>query len=329
MLSDGFVISRAEGEVPAIMCGMFTWTNSGKISEVSIKDFVVTQGCSKEFMNKFSSASSGSLSEKYASAKNGELVWSANFNGDTHYTPTALDIDKKRADTTKTVSDDGRMLTMKGHTYGTTNASVGGGYFYADDVGGLAVRENTKYTIEFKVRTDVDYGGAVFLKVAGIVGEEYMSFYGDLRAESENYTIARGTRTAAYTASGQYTNAYSKFPSDKITTDGYYDVKIEIDGYDVTVYYNTAEGYKILTEYTIAYYDATIACGVYNYQSRALVELKDFNVYKGLTLSEDHSNQAETPDVDNPNTGDASAFIILTMISVISLGGMLATKKSR
>lgn len=324
VLKDGFVIAENDGNSHAIMCGLFTWVNKGRTSVVSIKDFVVTQGCS-DYPNVLNAKDPGNFKDY----TNGALIWSANFKGDSTYAPKAIDADGKRGATTATASEDGKTLTVKGHTYGTTDASVGAAYFYTATPNNLKIYSDSKYTIEFKVRIDANYGGVTFLKMGGVAANEYVSVYGDLKVTGEQYTIARGTRTAAYTAGGQFSNAYSKFPADKTTNGEFTEFKVEINGYDVTVYYNTAEGYKTLVTYTIPYSDASIACGVYNYQSNSLIELKDFNVYKGLTLSEDYSTPDVPPVENNPDTGDASAMILLSAIALISLGGALIAKKAR
>ena len=110
--------------------------------------------------------------------------------------------------------------------------------------------------------------------------------------------------------------------------------------YNVTVYGKTADGYKKLESYVMDDVNAVIAAGVYNYQSKAATFVKDFNVYKGLTVTNDYSKVTEAPETQaptttpvtpsNPNTGDNTVIsVLVAAIAVTALGAVVVTKKNR
>lgn len=341
-----YSIAPAERETANIACGMFAYTNANKTATLDIKSFKVTQGCvdtPKYIAENVENAAykTEGLFPAYTAAKNGDLVWSANFKGDANFAPAATGSSDKRANTKAEASADGKALTITGSAVGTTDSTNQGAYFYASPVKGLAIRANTEYTIEFKMKNEANYGGVIYYCSEDAVPATYTHFYGGLYAgedgsiKNRSWTIGEGSNTSAYVASGAFTNKYVDLPEDTVLTDGYFDVKIELDGYLATVYYKTAEGYKELGKYYVDDLDATIACGYYNYQDYAIGYLKDFNVYKGLTVSNDYSKVDPDPTptptpTPNPGTGDNTAIaMVLAVISITSLGAVAVAKKAR
>jgi len=103
-----------------------------------------------------------------------------------------------------------------------------------------------------------------------------------------------------------------------------------------TVNYKTVNGeYKAAYKYVMDDKDAVLACGTYNYQPTATTIVKDFNIYKGLTLTNTYPDPPAEPDVPdepvnpNPGTGDATVVLVLALIATISLGGVTVAKKAR
>ena len=327
-----------------IACGIYTWANVDYVDVVGIKSFKVSQGCALTDEILKTKLTDG-LASAYKNAKNGDLVYSANFKGDDYFKPALAMLNDKRANgNTIEASADGKSLTFKGHTYGTSETAVGAAIWYASPVKGLDVTADTEYTVEFKVKNDADYGGAIFYATPDVLPGSYVSFYGALNSSSSKWTVAKGSETAAHTFYGQTGNAYVAFDERVLDADGYYDVKVEIDGYNVTVYCKTADGYKKLENYVMDDVNAVIAAGVYNYQSKAATFVKDFNVYKGLTVTNDYSKVTDAPTTDapttsapttpvkpsNPNTGDNTVIsVLVAAIAVTTLGAVVITKKNR
>ena len=335
VLTANYRVKAADQDKANIACGMFAYVNAGSTTELDVKSFKVTQGCAIQQANidkAVAANKAAALASTYASAKKGALVWSANFNGDASFAPTAAGSVDTRLDTVVGVSADGKELTLTGSTYEAGSGGTAGKYFYAAPIKGLSITKDTEYTVEFKIKNDKQYGGGIFACTEADLPNSYISFYGGLQVNEDgtikdaSWTVARGGSTSAYTAGKQMEAKYLKFEA-AVLTDGYFDVKVEIDGFDVTVYCKGAEGYVELASYTMDTQDATLACGYYNYQPYAKAYLKDFNVYKGLTVTNDYSKLPEEPDTPDVPTGDAS--IILALIAVISLGGVMVAKKVR
>ena len=334
-----YAVPAADRANAVIACGIYTWVNVDYVDVVGIKSFKVTQGCALTDEILKTKLTDG-LASAYKNAKNGALVYSANFNGDDYFKPVIKSTNAAR-ETGNTIeaSTDGKALTFKGHTFGTST-KVSAATWYASPVKGLDITADTEYTVEFKVKNEGgQYGGAIFYATPDVLPGSYVSFYGALNSSSSSWTIAKGSETAAHTFYGQTGNAYLKFDERELV-DGYYDVKVEIDGYNVTVYGKTADGYKKLESYFMDDVNAVIAAGVYNYEAQGGVSVKDFNVYKGLTVTNDYSKVTEAPETQaptttpitpsNPNTGDNTVIsIIVAAIAVTTLGAVVVTKKNR
>lgn len=338
-LGNTFPIAYAEHETANIACGTFGYLNAGKEGSLDIKSFKVTQGCAltqAELADE--SYKTVGLYPTYAAAKKGDLVWSANFNGDANFKPTTAGSVDARLDTAIGVSADGKELTLTGSTYAAGSGGTAGRFFYAAPLTGLVVRDDTEYTIEFKLKNEQQYGGAVFYCNANLPATTYASFYGGLQSNPDNtwkdcaWTIAEYSNTTAFLGSGQFEKKYFKI-EDAVLTDTYFDIKVEMDGYIATVYYKTAEGYKELATYLIDDIETILACGYYNYQPYAKAYLKDFNIYKGLTVSNDYSQIPETPETpetpDTPAVPTGDATMIFAIVALISLGGVMVAKKVR
>ena len=320
----------------AIACGYFGWFNNKKTpSTLDIKYFKVSKGTALTDADLAVDYAATGLGSAYKSAKNGALVWSANFNNDANFKPSTTGTVAARGTLTVTPSADGKSVAVG------AGAAAGAGY-YAGIVDGLAITEDTEYTIEFKHKNDGNYGGVIFYGTPryGNTHNSYVSYYTGNGLTDVQNTIARGGNTANYTASWQMGNAYVKSNDRVLDADGYWDVKIEIDGYNVKAYYMTADGYKVGYEYTMDDKDSVIACGTYNYQPVATTTIKYFNVYKGLTVTNDYSKVTEAPTTSaptttptapsNPSTGDNTVIsVLLAAIAVTALGAVVVTKKSR
>ena len=335
-----YAVPGPDRENAVLACGIYTWPNVDFVDIVGIKSFKVTKGCALTDEILKTKLTDG-LASAYKNAKNGDLVYSANYKGDDYFKPELATLNDKRANgNVIEASADGKSLAFKGHTYGTSETAVGAALWYASPVKGLDVTADTEYTVEFKVKSDGDYGGAIFYATPDVLPGSYVSFYGALNSSSSKWTIAKGSETAAHTFYGQTGNAYVSFDERALDADGYYDVKVEIDGYNVTVYAKTADGYKKLESYFMDDVNAVIAAGTYNYQSKAATFVKDFNVYKGLTVTNDYSKVTEAPTTSaptttptapsNPSTGDNTVIsVLLAAIAVTALGAAVVTRKSR
>jgi hypothetical protein len=335
-----YAVPGPDRENAVLACGIYTWVNVDYVDVVGIKSFKVTQGCALTDEILKTKLTDG-LASTYKAAKNGALIYSANFNGDDYFKPVLGKTNDKRVNgNTIEASADGKSLAFKGHTYGTSESSVGAAVWYGSPIKGLDVTADTEYTVEFKVKNDADYGGAIFYATPDVLPGSYVSFYGALNSSSSKWTVAKGSETAAHTFYGQTGNAYVAFDERVLDADGYYDVKVEIDGYNVTVYCKAADGYKKLENFIMDDVNAVLAAGVYNYQSKAATFVKDYNVYKGLTVTNDYSKVTEAPETQaptttpvtpsNPNTGDNTVIsIIVAAIAVTALGAVVVTKKDR
>ena len=322
---------------PAIALGVFGWfNNKGSASTLDIKYFKVTEGTPMTDAAWAIDYAATGLGEAYKKAWNGTLIWSANFNGDDYFKPVTDGTAAGRGTLTTTVEAEGKSVSVSG-------GSAAGTGFYADTVDGLAITADTQYTVEFKLKNDGQYGGAIFYGTPSyyVPANSYVSFYTGNGATDTNNTVARGGCTSTYMACGQMGSAYVKDADRALDADGFWDVKVEIDGYKVTVNYKVTSGeYKAAYTYVMDDKDAVIACGTYSYQPTAITTIKDFNVYKGLTLTNTYPpapvepEEPDTPDTpvvpDAPvETGDSTIALVLALIATVTLGGVMVAKKAR
>jgi hypothetical protein len=298
-------LNETEQAAANIACGMFSWTNAGKATQLDIKSFKVTKGTPLTDAALAVSYAGVGLNDAYKNAKNGDLIWSANFNGDANFAPKAWGAECG-ANTTITVADDGKTLVAGDNAGGSAGA-----YYYANAVAGLAITAETKYTIEFKTKSTGNYGGAIFYYTPDYAPDSFISWY--TAHDNNSTTIARGAQTSPYTANGQMKKSYDKLEDRATDTDGFWDVKVEIDGFKVTAYYKTTKGeYKQAYSYVMDDVNAVIACGAYNYQPTAVTTVKDFNVYKGLALTPETTAPVTTKAPDTTKASDTTKAPVTT-----------------
>ena len=159
-------VPEADRANAAIACGIYTWVNVDAVDVVGIRSFKVLQGCPLTEAILKTKLSEG-LANAYKNAKKGDLVYSANFNGDDYFKPTLSTTNNSRAEgNTFDVTADGKALTFKGHKFGT-DEKVQAALWYASPIKGLDVTADTEYTIEFKAKGEgSQYGGAIFYATA-------------------------------------------------------------------------------------------------------------------------------------------------------------------
>ena len=140
-----------------------------------------------------------------------------------------------------------------------------------------------------------------------------------------------------------------------VDADGYASMRVEMYGYNATVYYlNTAGEWVNYNEFDMretqkfdgsATYSAPfglqVCVGFYVYNKNMSAEYKDINIYKGLLITDPEGklDPVETepevtepaPEVTEPAdpvpTGDSA--LIFALIAVISLGGVAVVAKRR
>ena len=98
------------------------------------------------------SAAEASPVKDYATAQNGELLYTVNFKGDSVFTPTALGNAGDRFEYTP--SEDGSELTVKGKAGGPTSSQN----FWGGTITGLVATTQTQYTMVYKVRANGTVG---------------------------------------------------------------------------------------------------------------------------------------------------------------------------
>ena len=108
------------------------------------------------------SAATASPVKDYATAQNGELLYTVNFKGDSVFTPTALGNAADRFD--YIASDDGSELTVKGKESSTMASSQN---FWGGTITGLTATTQTQYTMVYKVRANGTVGQDNSIGVGG------------------------------------------------------------------------------------------------------------------------------------------------------------------
>ena len=172
-----------------------------------------------------------SLVKAYADAEAGELLYTANFNGDSSFTPGA-NLDFNADIWTITPSADGKSVDIVGDTETTTPTD---NMWWGGFIPELKTGADTHYTVVFKVKNNApDNGtdnsiGISFYKVneAGTTVNYSYGIYGDF------YTRAKST----YATGGGTYKAIAELDPCDVDEDGFMTVAVDFNGTEQTSYF--------------------------------------------------------------------------------------------
>ena len=285
---------------------------------------------------------SNQLLVSYDAAALGAKLYDVNFAAEKGV--FALKMLANSKETTKEVSADGKMITL-------TKGSEKGGTYYGSNIHGLKINADTKYTVQFKIKTTGTASGSLGYNLkwpytTATDNSSRFNLYG-------NFTDAGSTRALKFANHGTEidTNhtydamAYDQF-NPAIDADGFVDMAYELDGYAVSIYLANADKNGEMTLYksiplTAEQYKNSddLAVFVYIYNAGRSISIKDCSIYKGLVVSTTYETPATQPEnpttdapvtePDSPVTGDNTAVILMIVAVVAMLGTAMTVKVVR
>jgi hypothetical protein len=216
---------------------------------------------------------------------------------------------------------------------GANSACWYGGFVY-----GLDVTADTRYTYDWKVKSNNQNSGLTFAAPASDLISNGYNIYGKF-STGNICTEYSSNKIVNVNTPGKDYVAVSDMAVD---ADGYASMRVEMYGYKATVYYlNTAGEWVNYNEFDmretqkfdgsatyIAPYGLQLCVGFYVYNKNMSAEYKDINIYKGLLITDPEGKLdpvIEEPEV--PTTGDSA--VVFAIIAVIALCGTAVVVKRR
>ena len=297
-----------------------------------MKKFLALFLCVIMAVSMIASASAIKPTKEYAAAKDGDLLYTANFK-DAAFA-------KLTADTTATFtpSSDGSSVTVKG----TGSKDVAN--WWGVKLETLTAANGEKYTITYKVKSNGTIGKNNSIGVGGLwsgaANDKFYHAYGNYGTVDAKGSTAdrRISISLAGSKMGDYNTNVKNPDMDK---NGFVSVKQEVDTAAKKVRsYALIGGKWVQTlEKDFKDFDAKKACMsvvIYSYYAVVDSTVKDFKIFKGIGLTDAQLNPVETTAATTkapatkptaPATFDAG---IIAMVAVAaSLSGAVVLKKKR
>ena len=254
--------------------------------------------------------STNKLLSTYDAAKDGDLLYEAIFNAtDGVYVPKVWDNnfasggDKPFATDplmTYETSADGKSITF-------TNNGVDGSCWWGNIVKGLEVTKDTKYTFEYKSKNLI--GG----KQVGIgwvtdpnqMLSECYNFYGRFSTVGDSSQAQVVIQRSSSKIAGELMGTTDYTPIFPLAdADGFTSVKVELDGFMFSVYYECmyeagGTNWTLFEQYdmstTLEFKDNNLCVLFYIYNGNTAATFKDVKIYKGLLAPK--AAETTTPEV--------------------------------
>ena len=315
-----------------------------QFAKITVKDAKIYKGntVTNPTYPDYYQGTTGEFVTNYESAKTGDLLFTPDFGrSDAGFRPRV-----QRA------SDKYNITTDKGYikfeNTGANSACWYGGFVY-----GLDVTADTRYTYDWKVKSNNQNSGLAFAAPASDLISNGYNIYGKFSTGSICTEYSSNKIVNVNTPGKDYVNV-----SDMaVDADGYASMRVEMYGYKATVYYlNTAGEWVNYNEFDmretqkfdgsatyIAPYGLQLCVGFYVYNKNMSAEYKDINIYKGLLITDPEGKldpvitepapetTAPAPETtaptEGPKTGDS--FVIFAVIAAISVLGVAVVAKRR
>ena len=280
----------------------------------------------------------------YASAKDGDLLYTVNFNGDEALTPgyaaksSVFDI---------TPSADGTTLEVKGNIFNDDGTRKSAGTIWGGKIAGLTANATTKYTMTYQIWMDNDDGGLnehggvdCFVGVGGMwesTANKWYTFtsnYFTATATNRAYSMRRNSGTLK-NGEEPYAGVFAENLTPVKDADGFYTMRLTFDGPTATytAYILTSgtgakdsDWTKVIdAPYTVAEGD-NVAFAMYTQFTTTHAKIKNVNYYKGLVTGV-NAPVDETPD-EPSKTADTFTGMIVALF-VLSAGAVVTLTTSR
>ena len=297
-----------------------------------MKKFLALALCVLMAVSMLASVSAVKPAKEYAAAKDGDLLYTANFKNDGVAKIGTATV------STFTASADGKSVTIKG----TGSKDVAN--WWGVKLETLTAANGEKYTVTYKVKSNGTVGknnsigvGALW---AGTAEDKFYHAYGNYNTVDAKGSTAdrRISISLAGSKMGDYNTSIKNPDTDK---DGFMSAKQEIDTAAKKIRTYTLVGGKwVLTlEKAFTDFDAKKACMsfiVYSYYYVVDSTVKDFKIYKGINLTDAQLNPVETTAATTkaPTTKPASpatfdAAVVLAVVASMAGAGVVVSKKRK
>lgn len=255
-----------------------------------------------------------------ASAKDGDLLYAVNFNGDDTFSPAKFSCLYGDEVITVVPSEDGSSVTA---TYSST--ATKGRAFWGGAFKGLTYGDGKQYTITMKMAigyTDTDgklaSGNAgVYINMLNSTDADYI-FNQGYKALVGYYGCPNIRHTLSYGAGGKSVGAL--ISEDVYITDanyllnpnadGFYDMTFAVDGKNVKVYINNVyiDEFDAFNEGLLDKAE-NLGFVIYLYNNDASITVKDAKVYEGITVKDAtypdyYKEGAKVTNYESARTGD-------------------------
>ena len=296
-----------------------------------MKKFLALFLCVLMAVSMIASASAIKPNKEYAAAKDGDILYTANFKDAAFAKLTT------GTTATFTPSSDGKSATIKG----TGSKDVAN--WWGVKLETLTAANGEKYTITYKVKSNGTVGKNNSIGVGGLwagADDKFYHAYGNYGTVDAKGSTAdrRISISLAGSKMGDYNTDVKNPDMDK---DGFVTAKQEIDtaAKKVRTYALIGGKWVKTLEKDFTTFDAKNACMsvvIYSYYAVVDSTVKDFKIYKGINLTDAQLNPVETTAATTkaPTTKPASpatfdAAVVLAVVASMAGAGAVVSKKKR
>lgn len=282
------------------------------------------------------SAADSKLIKSYANAKDGDLLYIADFSSTGGaFAPAPNDLAAQNF--TYTVGDKGASVTIKGGKGDKTKS------FWGGIINGLEADATTKYTMTYKVKMNGESGKNNSIGVGGWNVDDYdpanWVFYNDYGNFNSAFPAGDSTKNRSALShadvkyNSNYTNGIDAATPDK---DGFIWQMIEFDGPANTYrsYSNVNGKWQLNEEQKMAETnDAAkkdnMSIMLYSYYAVVDATIKDVKFFKGTGLTDAQLNYVPTAakPAAAPATADATSLAVAAMAAALACAVVVSKKK--
>ena len=293
----------------------------------------------------------------YASAADGDLLYTLNFNGDEAFTPATV-TGFKYFDITP--STDGSAIEFKGNGFYDVDGSnyVAGdgkiqGSIWGGKITGLEADATTKYTMTYQIWIDETNGGAntyggknCYIGIGGMhegTSKKWINFtsnYFTATAENRAFSLRRNSGVLEKGTETEKSGVFDAALAPVKDNEGYYTVRMTFDGPSATatVYIltsgtgaNDADWTKVVDGAYNIEDNSAMAFAAYAQVASTHAKIKNVKYFKGLVTGVAASSTPSTPSTpSNPETGDifSALPVALLVLSGAAIAVVLKKKEN-
>ena len=279
----------------------------------------------------------------YATAADGDLLYTVNFNGDEALT---LGYAAKSSVFDITPTADGTTLEVKGNAFNDDGTRKSAGTIWGGTIAGLTADATTKYTMTYQIWMDNDDGGAgqhggvdCFVGVGGMyegAAKKWMTFtsnYFTATPANRQFSMRRNSGVLFKDTADAKVGTFDAALNPVKDADGFYTVRLTFDGTTATytAYIltsgtgaNDSDWTKVIDAPYNIEDNSSMAFAVYTQYTTTHAKIKNVKYFKGLVNGVAAPSTPSTPSnpVTPPPTGDV--FTALPVALLVLSGAAIA-----